>query len=321
MRKLLVLLVVGFLAILLGLAFWPDTSDPPPVFLRQVSVPPPPPTTRAKPPRVPDAGWVDAAREILGDSLRDTKCGPYLLITDVQDKTLLTACELLAARLDDLYLERYGLEPRGEPVEAIFLFAEAKDFRAFAARDGRLPVGYAGYSNAARGFTALYAGDQPLLPILTTLAHELTHLVNRRALGPNLPPWIAEGLADGIGDTATAEGFLPLTGVLGTAPQATRLRTAYDQGQAQSLQRLTALDRGTFDREVPSYDYEQSALFVRYLLADASLRPRFLAFLKDLARAPYEQKRLEAALGVSWNELNGGFEEWLRKASQRGTGR
>jgi hypothetical protein len=210
-------------------------------------------------------------------------------------------------------VERYGLKLRGEPAEAIFLFAEAADFRTFAQRDGRLSVGYAGYTNAARGFTALYVGNQPLLPVLMTLTHELTHLVNRRALGPNLPPWLAEGLADGIGDTATAQGFLPLTGVEGTEPQAARLRTAYRQGKARRLRHLTALDRGEFDREIPSFDYEQSALFVRFLLAEPKLETGFRSFLEEMSRERYEQERLVTALEVGWEELDQRFEVWVQR--------
>lgn len=278
---------------------------------RTVSPPPPRPATRARPPNPPDKDWLEAAREDQGKASREAKCGPYLLLTDVTDRLLLDACELLASRLDALYLERYGLAPEGQPAEAIFLFAEASDFRTFAQRDGRLAVGYAGYTNAARGFTALYAGAQPLLPVLTTLAHELTHLVNRRALGANLPPWLAEGLADGIGDTATAEGFLPLSGVRGSEPQAARLRSAYQQGQARSLKRLAGLDRREFDREIPSFDYEHSALLVRYLLAEPQFRARFRGFLEGLLHERYERERLVVALGVSWEELDRRFKGWL----------
>ena len=311
-----VLGTVGVLALFatLLLVLWPEEDATPTVSPRTISPPPPPPTTRAKPPNPPDPTWLEAAREVLGAAARREACGPYLLLTDVTDRALLEACERLASGLDALYLERYGLAPRGEPAEAIFLFAEARDFRAFAQRDGRLPVGSAGYSNGAHGFTALDAGEQPLHPVLTTLAHELTHLVHRRALGVNLPPWLSEGLADGIGDTAATEGFLPLTGVRGSEPQAARLRTAYLRGEVRSLRRLTTLERGAFDREVPSFDYEQSALFVRFLLADAGLRPRFLAFLEEMSREGYEAERLAEALGVGWQALDLKFEQWLRAA-------
>jgi len=321
MRNLLLALaalgIVGALMFLATLYFVDRMEQPttPTAAPRTVSSSPPRQRTRAKPSNPPDADWLQAAREDLGKDSRDAKCGPYLLVTDVTNKALLEACELLAARLDALYLERYGLEPQGEPAEAIFLFAKAADFRTFAHRDGRLPVGYAGYTNAARGFTALYVGDLPLHPVLTTLAHELTHLVNRRALGPNLPPWISEGLADGIGDTATAEGFLPLTGVQGTEPQAARLRTAYRQGKARSLRYLTALDRRNFDREIPSFDYEQSALFVRYLFAEPELGTRFRGFLKELSHERYEQKRLVTALGVGWEDLDQRFEVWVQRVA------
>ena len=270
------------------------------------------PKTRAKPPNPPDEKWLDLAREVMGTATRTEKCGPYLLLTDVVDRRLLTACAVLARRLDALYEERYGLDPTGDPEEAIFLFARSRSFRAFAEHDGRLPVGYAGYSNAARGFMALYVGDQPEGVVFTTLAHELTHLVNRRALGPNLPPWLSEGLADGLGDTATGEGYLPLEGVRGSEPQARRLLSALENEQMGGIGRLVRLDRSGFDRDVPSFDYEQSALFVRYLLSDEELAPRFRQFLRQLTQESYEAESFLQDLRRDEATLDAGFRVWIR---------
>ncbi len=206
---------------------------------------------------------------------------------------------------------RYGIRPRGTPAAAIVLFARADSFRAFA-REGGVPVGYAGYALAARGLAVFHAGDR-IDSFVTTLVHELTHLVNRRALGVNLPPWLAEGLADGVGDTATPDGFEPLDGITGLEALARRLQQAQASGQAGDLERLVALPRGEFDRGVVSHDYEQSALLVRFLLDDQPLASGFRRFLSDFAGgATYDPQRLAEALGADWADLDRRFGQWLR---------
>jgi hypothetical protein len=240
------------------------------------------------------------------------RCGDYLLFTDVTDSGLLAACERLATNLDATFTARYGVKPFGRPGEAIFLFAQIKNYRAFAAKDRRMGVGYAGFTSGIRGFTALYAGDQKPQAVVSTLAHELAHLVSRRALGPSLAPWLSEGLADGIGDTATEAGFGPLEGFVGVEAQAKRLAGAYRDSRASSLARLVALKRGKFDRDVVSFDYEQSALALRFFLLDPELRPRFQKFLRALAAGEfYDPHGLRLALSQPWAELDARFKAWV----------
>ncbi len=259
----------------------------------------------------PDAALLASARELLEGGGRRESCGPYPLYTDVADARLVAACGRLASRIDEIYQARYGIEPRGEPAAAIVLFARAESYRAFA-RQGEVPMGYAGYALAARGLAVFHAGEAVLDGFVTTLTHELTHLVNRRALGVNLPPWLAEGLADGIGDTATPEGFRPQARLHGAL--ARRLREARASGRAGDLQRLAGLKRGEFDRGVAAFDYEHSALLVRFLLSEPEQASGFRRFLSDFARGTaYDPELLVSALGSSWADLDGRFSHWLRE--------
>jgi hypothetical protein len=278
------------------------------------------PASPARPAEEPDAERLAAALKLLGDAGRRERCGPYPLYTDVADPRLLAACGRLATALDGVYEERYGVRPEGEPAEAIFLFSRIAAYRAFARGDG-VPMGYAGYAVGGRGFAAFHlgtpgGGDRPLADFLSTLTHELTHLVIRRSLGPNLPPWLSEGLADGIGDTAAEEGLRPLEAAAGSGAQARRLRRAYRDGRAGGLERLVGLKRGEFDRGAISFDYEQSALFVRFLLAEPGLAPGFRSFLAALAAGePHAAELLSRHLALSWPELDRRFEAWLGATS------
>ena len=234
-----------------GLACKPASTAPAP----QARRPPPPPNEdelRGRLAEAPDADLLASARERLAGGGRLENCGPYPLYTDIQNVSLISTCGRLADRLDEVYEARYGLRPRGEPASAIVLFGSAEAYRDFA-REGGVPVGYAGYALAARGLAVFHASDTaPTEDFLATLMHELTHLVNRRALGVNLPPWLSEGLADGIGDTATPSGFDPIDGISGLEALAKRLRQARIDDRAGDLARLVTLGRGEFDRGVVS---------------------------------------------------------------------
>jgi len=197
-------LLLVFLVFLLAAAWLVLRPAPAPAPATPAAASPAPaPARRGEPAQPPDAALLARARELLGGGGREESCGPYRLYTDAADPRLVAACARLAGRLDALYEERYGVRPLGEPAEAIVLFGEIDRYRALARETG-VPLGYAGYTLATRGLAVFHAGDQPIATFLSTLAHELTHLVSRRALGVNLPPWLSEGLADGIGDTATA---------------------------------------------------------------------------------------------------------------------
>lgn len=313
---LLALLLCGALAYF---AFRPRPESPAPVPARSVAAPSPVAApSRGRPAARPDAEWLTAARGLLeGQGAlegrgRETRCGPYLLYTDVRDAALLKTCGHLASQLDGLYLERYGVRPVGQPAEAIVLFSKIADFRAFARQNG-VALGYAGYAVGARGLAIFHVDVSARDNFLPTLTHELTHLVSRRALGVNLPRWLSEGLADGIGDTATAKGFGPARGIKGSEVQARRLREAYASNRVGGLARLVALKRGEFDRGTVSFDYEQSALLVRFLLSDPRLKPGFRRYLRGIAENKGAgPERLRQALGIEWEELDRQLESWLQ---------
>ncbi|MEP7013100.1 MAG: hypothetical protein ABJC13_22495 [Acidobacteriota bacterium] len=284
---------------------------PPPVVVRPPRPRPKPPATAARPANTPNEQSLALAYLTMGRPKKG-RCGPYRLATYSSDPRLLAACEKIGATLDDVYAGRFGVTPIETPAEEIILFGDLADYRHYVEEDGRLAAGYAGFASDIDGLVVLHAGSGRKSAI-TTLAHELTHLVHRRALGTNLPPWLSEGLADAIGYGTTEEGIGPLRGIVGVEALAERLRGALDRGWARPLPELTGLPRSDFDHGLRSFDYEQSALLVRYLLLDRELAPRFKGYLASLARGErYDPERLRAALGVSWEEMETGFGRWLR---------
>jgi len=264
-------------------------------------------------PGVPaSAELLEEAHAHLDGGGREGTCGAYPRLGDATDPLLLESCDHLAAELDDTYVERLGVTPLGEPAETILLFSERVDYEGFAHQQGMATSGYAAHSKSSLGYAAIWADASRPDDFARTLVHELTHLVNRRALGGNLPRWLSEGLADALGDTATPEGIQPLQGFEGAEGQAKRLRLGYETGGVGGIERLIGLEPGAFDSTPNSYDYEQSTLLVRYLLLDPELGPRFRTFLAELADgAAATPELLEKHLGVKAAELDRRLQNWL----------
>ncbi len=273
----------------------------------------PEPAGRAVPEGEPWA--VGPARDALAAPLRVENCGPYRLVTDAGGEfleTLRALCAAPVAGFEAEYRARLGVEPSHPPRGTLVLFADRQRFRAYLAADGELPRGYAGFSLATAGLVALPVGDLPADEVARTLTHELAHLAHRRTFGVELEPWLSEGLADAVGDSAHQSGFAPLAGFSGVEGLRERLRGGYASGGAGTIERLVALDRARFDRGTVSYDYDQAALFVRFLLLDPELSPRFRAWLAARTRrGATGAAALPGAFGVDAGGLDARFRSWV----------
>ncbi len=318
---------VGFalaLASMLGstIACAARVAEPPTASSTPPSKPNPQPIIRSVPKheprdRAPSPSKVRAARAHLsqgGAGGQELRCGPYLLWTDVREPRRLAACARIGERLDAAYFERYGVRPQGTPRTGIVLFARLADYRAFVHQDGRLAAGYAGFASDADGLVYLHAND-PLPRTIATLAHELSHLVERRVFPRGLPPWLSEGLAEGMGQSAREEGFLPLATTPLDDSAIRRLRNALKAQEAGDLARLLGLSRSAFDRGVRSFDYEESALLVRFLASDPRYVERFRAELARLAAG--ERYEAERFLNGWSGDLKRDLERWIGKPKGR----
>ncbi len=257
---------------------------------------------------------MEAARQALsndGNDATESTCGPYRVLSTAAASYLET-CRSIAADFDSVYFDRLGVTTPHPPTGLIMLFGSTEAFRAFAASSAQLRQGYAGFSQASRGVVALAAEDLPLERFATVLAHELAHLSHRRAFGRRLPPWLSEGLADAVGDTATPSGFTTLDRNVGAEPLAERLRQAIDHGRAEPVAAVMIKSRTEFDRGTVSFDYETSALLVRFLLTDPELGPRFRSFLRRLASIQgCDLLCMLETVESDGRELDQQFRQWL----------
>ena len=270
---------------------------------------------RPRPSVTASATVVARARQNMSDA-REARCGPYRLLTNVADIALLTACDRLGAELDPVYATRYGITPMGHARETILLFGHLRELRAFVAENGGAGTGYGAFAEPAEGYLAMHAEGEHRAT-LQTLVHELSHLVHWRAVG-DLPRWLSEGLADGLGDTATAQGILSASGIAGAEAQARRLRQARRDGRAPSIETVASQSDAAFDRGTVSFDYETSALFVRYLLSDPNRARALRAFLREIADGKQaDPERLRGQLGAPWSAIEQTFDQWLVSALGR----
>jgi hypothetical protein len=299
-----------------------DRNDPRPPLGDEPAPPLPMTGRRADPERLARARSLFGGEEALGH------LGPYELVTDTGDGELIRFLQRLVIQLENVYVARYGLRPIGTARESVVLFHREEDYRAYRAgwtaiRDLK-SAGHAGY-----GLVALYRDALSRDLIAATLLHELLHLLNRRALGPALPPWLDEGLADDLSrSTIDAEGRLQ-PGTVALTIERTENRivrhgavadhavVAAALGEARLTPLPSLLERSWAEFVAPGsigLNYAQSALWVRYLLDGEEGRhaDSFRAFLVAVARgSPATAAALRERLDRTWAELELGFRVWI----------
>ena len=280
----------------------------------------------------PDPARLAAARGLLGATAAESLVAGYLVLTDIPDPPLMARVAALVGGIETLYAGRYGRVPVGRPREAIVLFVTEADYRRFQAVDPRL-AGLAGSTGlAGKGIVATYRGARSDDELLGTLAHELGHLLNRRALGPSLPSWLDEGIADDLGASRIDRQGNLLPGSWSRTLEARGPEIRISGGEAAlrdlaelfgpdgsvparlDLGALLALDWEEFvAAESAELHYAAAAAFIRMLLAAPARRDLFLGWLGNVAAggSPAAED-LRRVLDRSWELLARDLALWTR---------
>jgi hypothetical protein len=286
---------------------------------QQAPMPADPAPVLPVPARPADPQRVAAARRLLGEGGRELRAGPYPLYTDVVDPGLLLLLDRAAAGLEDAYRARYGLRPLPGTAEVVVLFAREEDYRRYLQQIGE-PTHAAGH--VGHGVVTLWRQGRLSEVVRATLVHELVHLLNRRAIGPALPPWLDEGLATDLAESQVGEGGRLLPGTLAEVTVRTGERVEWHLGAASrellreavahdrlpSLAALTGADLDGFRAvQPPALAYAESAFLVRHLLASEHAAA-FRGFLAAVAAGGEPAgEAMRESLGVSWEELERGL--------------
>jgi hypothetical protein len=281
------------------------------------------------PATAPVASWIVKARQRMQDGGDELGCGLQRLFTDVPEDPVAAVCERVSRNLEVAYRQRYGLRPASPPAEAILLYRRPEDYLAFRDLE-ELPVdtGLA-HASPAKGYLALFRGGRTTSDVLATLVHELTHLLNRRALGPALPPWLSEGMADDL-----AESFIDDSGAIhldrlggstlrdkdrvvrtGGLAAAIEIQEAIRQDTLPTLRELMEMDESGFYRaDRVGLHYGLSSFWIRYLASgfDPGLTRGFRLFLQDVAAGKVMTvDLLQDRAGAGWDDLESGFRAWV----------
>ncbi len=280
----------------------------------------------------PDPARLAAARALLAPPAGESEGGGYLLLTDIADPPLLARAATLVAGLEALYAERYGRFPVGRPREAIVIFAREAEYRRYQAVDPRLAGLSSSTGLAGKGVVATYRGERSDDELLGTLAHELGHLLNRRALGPSLPSWLDEGIADDLGASRIDRSGNLLPGSWSRTLDRRGAEIRISGGEAAlrdltdlfgpdgsvpgrlDLGALLALDWEEFVAEGSAeLHYAAAAAFIRMLLAAPAKHDLFLGWLTEVAAgASPAAEELRQRLGKPWTELGRDLALWTR---------
>jgi hypothetical protein len=269
------------------------------------------------PARPPDEQLLSRGLRSFSRAPTEHALGDYRLFASGPNPELLARCRDLESRLEDTYRRTFGLSPLGVSAGVILLYPTRTSYETFWQMTGGDPIAAVG--RADRGVVATFVGERSAEEVCATIVHELTHLLNKRAIGPALPPWLEEGTATVV--AADLAGRALDSGVA---------RLAEHRGTLPELTEFLALDREAFqERPLRRLHYELSGLWVRFLLVDPVLGDRLRSFLKYVSEGgPYapalelEFLRSEretptladdlvAFLGSGADELNQRFRIWL----------
>lgn len=301
----------------------PRAKEPP---LGSDPLPPTPlPAAKPSPERLAEVKALMRADRVIERPL-----GGYTLLTDVSRNGVIEPFSNRLEQIEAIYARRYGVVPLGEPAETIVLFADEASYRQLESTIPELR-GSGSAGHASRGLVATFAGERPVREITATVVHEIGHLLSRRALGPALPDWLGEGLADELAWMAVpeAEGASIYEGLRRTAETDAGV-TIYYSGPLAGLRSLVQRARkGRLPPlellVAPSFPassaisgeelYSYSSFFVHYLLERRQPRrwdQGFRAFLADVAagEAPSSQNLL-SRLDTDWPTLDLDFRAWL----------
>jgi hypothetical protein len=302
---------------------------------------------------VPEEAWrevlattreVEQARSYLRDE-RAWDLGAWRLFTDfdpVADAARLDAVRAVAASLEVVYRQRYGLEPFTPPEPfVVVLYRREEDYRRYVGETG-VTVGSTTRGHSTPGMAVLFDGGRPLDELTALVVHELVHLLNQRSFLRGLASWLEEGMAEELCWSRLDEEGRPVAGTLrgsvgvrtfsafdeqgrelivrertlrGPAVWLTKVVERWDTRPDHSLQRLMTLDWASFalgpEREL---NYTESAYFLRFLLdARTELSSAFRQFLHGGQRGEsLDATRLEEQLGMSLLEVEEDFRAWAR---------
>lgn len=141
--------------------------------------------------------------------------------------------------------------------------------------------------------------------LLATLVHEYTHLVNHRSFTPlgRMSDWMVEGLAEYVSDSARADEVAQAVRSDAIIPIMDTTGRVYKQ----DLQHLAGLEKDV------SLAYGLAASLVAYIAERHGGLEGFWKLVRAYDKAQNLDTALRQAFGVSYEQFDQGWREWLAK--------
>jgi hypothetical protein len=228
-------------------------------------------------------GVVPAAAQSHGPNLRTYETRYYTLHTDLAADDVREAVLRITLMAEEYYRRTEGLAGTVTERLPFYLFHNRQDYMACGGRAGTAGV-FTG--------TQLMAVADAKNPDATwhAVQHEGFHQFVLAAIGPRLPMWANEGLAEYFGHGIfTGDEF-----IVGLIPPArlARLKAALDGGQLRPLQDMLLMSPEAWNGALTAANYDQAWSMIHFL-AHASggrYQQAFIGFLRDVSQgARWEQ--------------------------------
>lgn len=224
----------------------------------------------------------------------------------------------LSRRLDAMYEEydrRLAEFLQNQPRQRleVYLFQNRDDYQAFT---GIVHENSGGVFIPSRHLLAAYLNEQGRDALRRTLQHEAFHQFADQTLGPNIPAWLNEGLAQVFEEGLwTGQGFL-----IGQVPprRIRQLQADISAGRLIDFAQITSLSPRQWtlnlsDRDRAATQYNQAWAMTQFLIyaADPDGKPLYRSRLIDMLRLLHSGTNCTEAFTQAFSSNFQGFHDRL----------
>jgi len=228
-------------------------------------------------------------------------------------------------RVFDEFHKRFastGLAAQRRERFPLYLFPEREAYESFLSQRGVSAANSGGifaYRERFQGL-ATFTRGRPVTEVRAVLQHEGFHQFAFKYIGPDLPIWVNEGIAQYFEDGILVGGQLRFN--LANADRLRSVRAALDSGEAIPFERMLAMTSGEWLRSLSLnprlgglyYDQAWSMVFFLITGDEGRYRQAFEQYLVAVGRGGDSRESFFKAFGVNSYEP---FERaWIRWARQ-----
>ena len=253
------------------------------------------------------AAFAAAAHAALPEGFSSFRSRRYTVVTNVETERV----RPIALHMDKVFdeylrrLSRAGFRQRAGDQMTLYVFDTQQTYLTELAVRGVNASGSGGMFFVRDGESGLatFVNGRDYDGMIATLQHEGFHQFAWIRIGPNLPTWANEGLAEYFGDALLVKGKFAIGQVDDRRVQ--RLRQAIADGQTFGFAELLNMTGEQWIARVNQADgraglmYDQSWSIVHFLVHgnNGRFQPAFMAYLLEIHKGRSSEQAFEKAFG------------------------